>query len=103
MYPTNIVAFGTPVNIWISPIINSPNVLVAGVTVKVLRFCSGEQLCTMYEGRGWYKTTNSMVVTDYGTTGATFSTAPTTVLETGAVHSYTFNSINLLTTFIKYP
>lgn len=76
---------------------------MAGVTVKVLRFCSGEKLCTIYEGRGWYKTTNSMTVTNYGTGVASLTPTPTEVLKTGANHTYTFNSINLETTFIKYP
>jgi len=57
----------------------------------------------MYEGRGWYQTTNSMIITNYGTNGATMSPNPTTVLETGTVHTYTFNPTNLQTTFIKYP
>ena len=80
VYPTKIVPINTPVKIWISPVINSPNVLVAGVIVKVLRPCSGEKLCTMYEGRGWYKTMNMAIVTDYGTTGATFTPASPMVL-----------------------
>jgi hypothetical protein len=41
VYPTNTVPLNTPVKIWLSPIINSPNVLVAGVVVKLLRSCAG--------------------------------------------------------------
>ncbi len=41
VYPTLTVTAGNPVKIWISPIINSPNVLVAGVTVRLLRDCQG--------------------------------------------------------------
>lgn len=44
-----------------------------------------------------------MTVTNYGTSGATFTPSPTTVLSQGSTHSYTFNSINLRTAFIKYP
>lgn len=103
VYPTINVAVNVPVEIWISPIVNSLNVLVAGVTVKVLRFCSGEELCTMYQGRGWYKTTSSLIVTDYATTVATFTPSPTTVLKPLSTHSYTFSPNNMLTTFINYP
>ncbi len=80
VYPTKIVPINTPIKIWISPIINSLNVLVAGVTVRVLRFCSGEKLCTIYEGRGWYKTINMSSVVDYNTTVATFTPSSTMVL-----------------------
>ena len=41
VYPTNPVAANVTVNIWLSPVINSPNVLVAGVTVRLLRPCNG--------------------------------------------------------------
>ncbi len=90
-------------NIWISPIINSVNVLVSGVTVKLLRDCQGEQYCTIFEGRGYYRTTNTTIVTDYGLSGATFTPNPLTVLKTSATHAYTFNALNLLSAFIEYP
>lgn len=35
VYPTNTVAAGTSIEIWISPIINPANVMVAGVTIHV--------------------------------------------------------------------
>jgi hypothetical protein len=57
----------------------------------------------MYQGRGWHKTTSSAIVTNYGTTVATFAPTPTTVLKTAATHAYTFTPINMLSTFIKYP
>lgn len=41
VYPTKTVPLNTQVNVWISPIINSPNVLVAGIIVRVLRPCAG--------------------------------------------------------------
>ena len=103
VFPTLPVAINAPVKIWISPIVNSPNVLVAGVTVRLLRYCSGEKLCTLYEGRGWYKTINMASVVNYGTTGATFTPSSTMVLETMKDHVYTFNSIALYSSLIKYP
>jgi hypothetical protein len=104
VYPTNTIAANTVMKIWISPIINSVNVLVAGVTVKVLRPCSGEKLCTIYEGRGWYKTTSGMTIVDHGTADATFTPSPTTVLSVNSAHTFTFTpSLPLITTFAKYP
>jgi hypothetical protein len=108
VFPTLAVPVNGAVKIWISPIINSPNVLVAGVTVRLLRYCSGEKLCTMYEGRGWYKTISMATVQNYGTSGgATFTPSiapnPSMVLETMKDHIYTFNSIALYSSFIKYP
>lgn len=81
VFPTKDVAIGQWVKIWISPVINSLNVLAAGVTVRVLRYCSGEKLCIIYEGRGWYNTVNmGMNVLDHVATGATFTPSTNMVL-----------------------
>ena len=37
------------------------NDLVAGVTIRVMRDCSGSKLCNIFEGRGWYKTSSNVV------------------------------------------
>jgi hypothetical protein len=104
VFPTKVVPMNTGIKIWISPIINSPNVLTAGVTVRLLRYCSGEKLCTLYEGRGWYKTISMASVANPGLTGgATFASSSPMVLEPMKDHTYTFTSIALSAAFIKYP
>ena len=41
VYPTNVVLAATKVEIWVSPVINPSNTIVAGATVTITRNCGG--------------------------------------------------------------
>ena len=54
----------------------------------------------MYEGRGYYRTSN---IPANPKTGATFVASPTTVLQINSQHTFSFNTISLVSALINYP
>lgn len=102
VFPSKTVTPGTTIEIWISPVLNPKDVMVAGVTLKVTRYCFGQERCMIYEARGYYKTLNNLAITNYQDTVATFSPSNSQVYKTPVAHTYTFTAQTLAAAILDY-
>ena len=102
VYPTKTVLVNTQVEIWVSPLVNPSQAMVAGAIVTVTKDCKGEQRCPLYEARGYYETAG-LSVTNYANTTATFTPSNSEVLMQSVQHSYTFASSTCSGAIIDYP
>jgi hypothetical protein len=103
VYPTITVTAGTTIEIWLSPIVNPSAVMVAGAEVRVTVDCQGEQRCTVYRARGYFRTVSSYTITDYANTTGSFTASNTEVLKQAVSHSFGFNSIPFTAVILDYP
>lgn len=65
------------IEIWISPLLNPTVVMVAGVEVNVTSDCLGEQRCTIYTARGYFRTINTQTITNYQNASSSFTPSDT--------------------------
>jgi hypothetical protein len=93
----------TQIEVWVSPVINPAAAMVAGAEVKVTTDCKGEQRCTIYAARGYFRTITSKTVTNYSVVGSTFTPSNLEVLKYSVSHTFTFNSRTLTGALLDYP
>lgn len=77
--------------------------MVAGAEVKVTSYCYGEQRCTIYAARGYFRTVSSMAVINHGISGSSFIPSNTEVLKSAVNHVFSFNSRTLTGVLLDYP